>query len=224
MPFAAVGAVASIAAPLITSAVSGGPSTSSAAANANATQAQALDYAKGIQQPYLDAGTGALKQQNALLGLSGPDAMTDAMSTFQASPGYQYQMAQGLSAVDNGAAARGMLRSGNVLRAEQALGSNLANQDFNNYYSRLQGLVGTGTGAANALTSAALGTASGQAQTDTSAAAQQANIDAQTGKAIGTGVQNGLNNLSYQQSTGTGLWAGGANDMSFPATNALAYA
>lgn len=211
MPFAAAGAVAAVAAPLISSAVSGG-GTSAAAGAANAAQKEQLDYAKSIQAPYLNAGTGALAQQNALLGLSGQDAATNAMSTFQQSPGYGFAVQQGLSAVDNAAAVRGEIRGGNVLRQEQTLGNNLANQEFTNYFGRLQNLVTAGTGAANTLTNAAFQTGSGIASTDTSAAAQQANINANTAKAVGTGLQSGLNNYAYLNggSTNALFGAGGA--------------
>ena len=171
--------------------------TSAAAAQANATQQQQLDYAKQIQQPFLDAGSGALKQQNALLGLSGPDAMADAMSTFQASPGFGYQVQQGLSAVDNGAAARGMLRSGNTLRAEQTLGNNLANQDFTNYFGRLSNLVGTGATAANALSGVALNTGAGMAGTDTSGANALSNIYGNQASGLSSTLNNGVSNALF---------------------------
>ncbi len=206
MPFAVAGAAISVAAPLISGAMAGS-GTSDAAAAANAAQQQQLAYAKSIQTPFVNAGTSAVNQQQNLLGLNGADAASNAMSTFQASPSYQYQLSQGLSAVDNAAAAGGEFRSGNTQRAEETLGNNLAGQDFGNYYSRLQNLVTTGTGAANTLTNAAYQTGSGVASTDTSAAAEQANIDSNTGKAIGTGLNSLNSNLSYQDKTNTGLFA-----------------
>jgi hypothetical protein len=52
--------------------------------------------------------------------------LTRRCSTFQSSPGYQFQLEQGLRAVDAGASAKGMLRSG-ATQAEQKFGHGLAN-------------------------------------------------------------------------------------------------
>src|SRR5262252_1385492 len=95
-------------------------------------------------QPYAQAGQLSLKDQQDLLGLNGQDAANAAMAKFQTSPGYQWQLQQGLRATDMGAAARGMLRSGATLKAEQAYGSGLADQEFGNYYNRLANLTSGG--------------------------------------------------------------------------------
>src|SRR5215469_17865844 len=79
-------------------------------------------------QPFATAGQLSLTDQQDLLGLNGPDAASAAMAKFQTSPGYQWSLGQGLRAVDAGAAARGMLRSGAALKAEQTFGTGLADQ------------------------------------------------------------------------------------------------
>src|SRR5215472_10498455 len=61
-------------------------------------------------QPYADAGKLSLKDQQDLLGLNGPDAVSAAMAKFQTSPGYQWSLQQGLRGVDRGAASIGLLR------------------------------------------------------------------------------------------------------------------
>ena len=192
--------------------------TSAAAAQANATQQAQLDYAKQIQQPFLDAGTGALKQTQNLLGLNGPDAATQAMSAFQASPGFGYQVQQGLSAVDNGAAARGMLRSGNTLRAEQTLGNNLASQDFTSYYNRLANLVGTGATAANALSGVALNTGAGMAQTDTSGANALSGIYGNEAGGLSSTLNNGVSNALFTANRAG--WLNGSSSNPFSASAA----
>ena len=60
------------------------------------------------------------------------------MAGFHTSPGYQFQLDQGLRAVDAGAAANGLLRSGAALKAEQTFGTGLADKEFApDYYNRL---------------------------------------------------------------------------------------
>ena len=98
----------------------------------------------GGYQPYAASGAASTADMQDLLGLNGPDAANAAMAKFQASPGYQWELGQGLRAVDAGAAAQGMLRSGATLKAEQTYGQGLADQEFGNYYNRLSGLAGQG--------------------------------------------------------------------------------
>jgi hypothetical protein len=118
-----------------------------------AANAQKLAQAQYQQQradvaPWRDTGGQALGATADLLGLNGQDAANAAMGNFQQSPGYQWSMDQGMRAVDAGAAARGMLRSGATLKAEQTFGTGLADQEFSNYYARLAGLSGQGLTAA----------------------------------------------------------------------------
>ena len=148
MPFGP--AAAAIAAPivggLVQGAMSGGGASQAAGISQQAMQTGAANYAhdQANSQPFITAGQNALAPMGNLLGLNGQDAANAAMSNFQTSPGYGFAADQGLKAVDHGAAAQGMLRSGETLRAEQTLGNNLANQEFGNYFNRLSGLAGIG--------------------------------------------------------------------------------
>lgn len=152
--------------------------------------------ANAVLAPYSTTGVQSNKQTADLLGLNGQDSANAAMSTFQASPGYQYSVDQGLKAVDAGAASKGLLRSGATLKAEQTLGNNLANEDFGNYVSRLNSLSNYGITAAG-----------GQASTDTSAAGQQASIYGNEGSGIGKAATGLLSNPSVQNGL-TGLFGG----------------
>lgn len=198
MPFGAVagaiaGGVASAGAGALISGITG--SNQSGAISSGQQQANA------VLAPYSNTGVQSNTRTADLLGLNGQPAADTAMSGFQASPGYQYQVQQGLRAVDAGASAKGMLRSGATLKAEQELGNNLANQDFGNYISRLNSLSNYGITAAG-----------GQASTDTSAAGQQASIYGNEGsnisKAIGGGITNSLTALG----TNGGAPAGWSNN------------
>lgn len=79
----------------------------------------------------------AAMQANAL-GLNGPAGTAAAQQAFQAGPGYQFQLEQGLDAVARGANAAGMLASGNMLREAQTYGQGLANQEYNNWLNNLR--------------------------------------------------------------------------------------
>lgn len=98
-------------------------------------------------QPYIDAGSSAL---NTLMGqyntlLTNPAAiMNMAGSGFQASPGYQYQVNQGLYGANNAAAAGGMLGTAANQTNDASIASNLANQDYYNYLNHALGLYGMG--------------------------------------------------------------------------------
>jgi hypothetical protein len=155
------------------------------------------DQADARLAPYADAGMQAVGQQGDLLGLHGQDAADTAFGTFRASPGYQYQMTEGLRAVDSGAAAKGMLRSGATLKAEQTLGNNLADTDFGTYYSRLNSLATIGGNAA-----------AGQATVDTNAAGAQAGIAGQEVKGITSAASGLLGNSSVQNGLSS-MYSGG---------------
>ena len=178
-----------------------------------AAEQAAYDTYSTNETPYISTGTNALSGLADADGLNGATGYQNALASFEASPGYQYQVQQGLSAIDNGAASLGTLRSGNTIRAEQTLGSNLANQDFGNYVTRLNALAGLGQTATSALGSAGVSTGAGMASTDASAATAQANItgnatkgvtDAVTGLAGNSKVQNALSSLLTPASSNPG--------------------
>ena len=186
------------------SAISAGQAQANAAAQA-AIATGTTNYAgdQGNAAPFLQQGQNALLQYANLTGVNGQPAANAAMSTFQSSPGYGYQVQQGLKAVDNGAASQGLLRSGATLKAEQTLGSNLANQNFTNYMGQLNSLAGFGLQGAsldNQSTSTFDNLLNSQtnsiAGTDTSAAGAQAGISGNTANtlanAAGGLVKNGL--------------------------------
>ena len=165
---------------------------------ANQAIQQGVQTATNQLSPWTTTGVPANQQESDLLGLNGQPAADAAMSTYQQSPGYQWQLGQGLRAVDAGAASQGMLRSGATLKAEQTFGQRLADTDFGNYWNRLQQLSGNGLSAAGGIASAATGGATQIASTDTSAAAAQAKIDSNTASSIGSSVNGLMNNQGFQ--------------------------
>ena len=136
---------------LLGASASGKAAKEQAAAAQQATQAELQMYGQtvGREQPFVTAGTNALSSLQNLLGLGpggggatspilqmlgiGPGGATGGginPATFQASPGYQFQLQQGENAVTN--SARGNL-GGNQLRALMGVGQQTANQGWQQY-------------------------------------------------------------------------------------------
>jgi len=63
---------------------------------------------------------------------------------FFASPDYQFRLDEGLTAVQNSAAARGGLYSGNALRGIEEYGQGLASNEFANWFNKRAALAGIG--------------------------------------------------------------------------------
>lgn len=103
----------------------------------------------------------------ALAGMEDADFSRDfKMSDFNADPGYEFRMAEGMKALDRSAAARGGVNSGASLKAISRYGQDMASQEYQNAYnrfnsdrntrfSRLSQIAGLGAGAANQISNAA---------------------------------------------------------------------
>ena len=195
MPFAAaaVGAGGTAGAGLIGGILQKG-AIDAGKSQANAAIQQGITTATNQLSPWTTTGVPANTQESNLLGLNGQPAADAAMSTFQASPGYTFQLQQGERAVDASAAAQGMLRSGATLKAEQTFGQGLANTTFGNYFNQLQQLSGNGLTAAGGIANAATGGATQMANVDTGAATADANIYGNIAKGFSTGANQLLNN------------------------------
>lgn len=102
-------------------------------------QALTHNYAAGLA-PYTDiytAGTRGAGAYGDATGANGPEGYARATTNFRTDPGYQFELGQGLQAIDRGAASRGLLSSGNTAMAEQQYGTGLADQSYSNYVNRL---------------------------------------------------------------------------------------
>jgi hypothetical protein len=148
----------------------------SAQNSANAAQTSEEATLRADLAPYSGQGQAALGVVGDLSGANGVDAAKVAQGNFVQSPGYQFQFDQGLRAVDAGAAAKGLTRSGATIKGEESFGQGLASQDFNTYYNNLFNLANMGESAAAKTGAGAITTGQGIAQTDTSAGLAQANI------------------------------------------------
>ncbi|HZP68378.1 MAG TPA: tail fiber domain-containing protein [Pseudolabrys sp.] len=108
----------------------------SGALNTGATNAQNY-YGQALVpfQQLSGYGMRGLDAYSDALGLNGSAGNARAVAAFQNNPGYQTQLNYGLQAIDRGAAARGMLSSGNTAMAEQKFGNDLASTGWNQYLS-----------------------------------------------------------------------------------------
>lgn len=106
-------------------------------------QRRQYDQTRTDQMPFLEAGYGALKRQNAFL-----DGDT---SGFENSADYKFAVDQGFKGLNRGLARSGGLWSGGGDADRIAFGQGLASQYANNYWNKLAGQAGQGQGAANQL-------------------------------------------------------------------------
>jgi hypothetical protein len=182
------------------SGIAGGIMQSNAASKGQAQAQQQFLMQRNDLGPYREAGLAPLAAQQNLLGLNGQPAADAAMAQFQQSPGYQFQFDEGMRALEAGQAAQGMLRSGATLKREMEFGQGLANQDFTNYYNRLNALSTLGQNSA-----AGGATTAGQAASAAlNGANAQSSIYGNTASALGGTANTLLNNQAVQK------WLGGS--------------
>lgn len=98
------------------------------------------------------------------LGINGAAGNANAVNSFQAGPGYQWQLDQGNQAINRRRAAAGMLDSGNADVDALRFGQGLANQTYGSWQDRLAGFVNPELQATSAVASGRAGIASGLGQ------------------------------------------------------------
>jgi hypothetical protein len=189
-----------------------------------AAQRAALAQARTDLDPWRTQGANALTVASNLSGANGPEAAALAQQDFFTSPGYQFRLDEGMRAVDAGAAAQGMLRSGATLKGEQRFAQGLASQEFGDYYNRLYQLSGLGANAAQQtggyemqtgqnLGSAYLNTASRLGDTYTGSAGKIANAYTGTAQNVaGTEMSRGATDAGIYSNMASGLGST-ANDL-----------
>jgi hypothetical protein len=144
------------------------------------TRAAREELARRIE-PYAAAGTPALQQQMAALGLSGPEAQAAFTAQQEASPMFQALARQGEEAMLQQASATGGLRGGNIQGALAQFRPQLLNQFLEQQYNRLGGMTSLGQQSA-----AGVGTAGMQSASQISDLLAQAGA-ARAGSALGVG-------------------------------------
>lgn len=145
-------------------------------------QREMFDELRKDQQPYMQAGSDALKQLMGGMGADGQFMKTYSGQDIYNDPSYKFRLNQGLDAIQSSAAAQGGLLSGATQKALSDYGQNFASQEYQNgynrfnadqtnQYNRLANLVGLGQ----------------------SAAAGVGNAGMQTGQAIANNTMAGAN-------------------------------
>jgi hypothetical protein len=102
---------------------------------------------KPYYDPYINAGRGALGRTQQEYGnlLNDPTSMMNKIGAgYHQSPGYQFQMQQGMNGVNNAAGAGGMLGTPAHQFNAASFANGLANQDYYNYMQQGLGQYGMG--------------------------------------------------------------------------------
>ena len=189
-------------------------------------QRRQFDRLQELLSPYVEAGTGALGGQQALLGLQGQEAQQQAISGIEQSPYFQSLVQQGETGILQNASATGGLRGGNVQGALAQFRPSMLQSLIENQYSKLGGIAQQGQASAAGVGAAGLQTGtnisnllaqSGQAQAGAALAGGQARAQqyGDISRLIGTGAT--LYGMGAFDSPGGGAVAplGGPSPMQF---------
>lgn len=144
------------------------------------------------------------------LGINGAQGNQNAVNAFQAGPGYQFALNQGVDAITRAANASGGL-GGNSLKDTIGYGQNLANQEYGNWQNKLAGynplqMQATQAGAQGSALQAGVATGQGNTLSDLARQyyGQLGTNDTSLGGAQAANTIGGAQN--YQ-----GIYGGGAN-------------
>lgn len=196
-----------------------------AANTAANTQLSMYGTTRGDLAPFRQIGSTAADQLTSKLSdLTAPITMDE--STLQKTPGYQFNLTQGLKAAQNSAAARGLGTSGAALKGATTFATGLADSTYQNQFNnavtnqtnafnRLKSLVDTGENAAAQTGVAGASAASGAASAQIGAG----NAQAAASNAIGGGIAGAANNIGGYAAY-KGLYGSGGGVGSMPATGA----
>jgi hypothetical protein len=107
-------------------------------------QRRQFDALQALLKPYTEAGLPALAQQQALLGLQGPEAEQAAIERIRSGETFQALTEQGEEALLQRASATGGLRGGNIQAALSEFRPQLLSSLIEQQYGRLGGMTQLG--------------------------------------------------------------------------------
>lgn len=107
-------------------------------------QRRQFDALQALLKPYTEAGLPALAQQQALLGLQGPEAEQAAIERIRGGETFQALTEQGEEALLQRASATGGLRGGNIQAALSEFRPQLLSSLIEQQYGRLGGMTTLG--------------------------------------------------------------------------------
>jgi hypothetical protein len=115
-----------------------------AAGEGIAEQRRQFDAMRELLKPYTEAGAPALEEQQAFLGLRGPEAERAAIERISGGERFQELTRQGEEALLQRASATGGLRGGNIQAALGQFRPQVLNQLIEEQYGRLGGMTTLG--------------------------------------------------------------------------------
>jgi len=129
--------------------------------------------------------------------------LTGNYDAFKASPGYEFNLSEGVNALDRSAAARGRLSSGGHEKEIMRYGSGLASNEYNNYINQLFSVAGLGQNATNTGVQAGQNAAGAIGSNYLAAGNARASGYINTANALTGSINSGLNNyLAWQGASG----------------------
>jgi hypothetical protein len=167
-------------------------------------QREAMAAQAELVKPYVEAGKNALAEYQKMAPYE-----DFGMKQFEADPGYNFRMAEGMKALERSAAARGLLQSGGTLKGIQQYGQNLASSEYENAFSRYLSQREARMDPYRYLTGLGQGTAVGQASNIGSSGAALAEIAAQRGNvnaAQAAGTAGAIGNAFGSAAQGIGSY------------------
>ena len=167
-------------------------------------QKQALAQQLALTKPYVEAGKNALPEYLKLAPYE-----DFGMKQFEADPGYNFRMAEGMKGLERSAAARGLLQSGGTLKGIQQYGQNLASAEYDNAFSRYLSQREASMEPYRYLTGLGQAAAAGQAANIGSSGAALAEIAAARGNAsaaLAAGTGSAIGNAFTSAGQGIGSY------------------
>lgn len=204
---AGIGAAGAIGSSIIgaNASKSASKSQKKAAKKAAQIQQKMLTQQLEVAKPYVEAGKNALVEYQKLAPYQ-----SFGMPQFEADPGYQFRMAEGVKALERSAAARGLLQSGTTLKGITQYGQNVASDEYQNAFQRYLAQREASMEPYRFLTGVGQAAAAGQASNIGAAGSNLAELAATRG------------NINAQQAIGSANAYGGA--LNTLAQGALSYA
>ena len=175
-----------------------------AAKKAAQAQKDALAQQTALAKPYVEAGKNALAEYQKMAPYE-----DFGMKQFQADPGYNFRMAEGMKGLERSAAARGLLQSGGTLKGIQQYGQNLASAEYDNAFSRYLSQREASMEPYRYLTGLGQAAAAGQAANIGSSGAALAEIAAARGNAsaaLAAGTGSAIGNAFSSAGQGIGSY------------------
>ena len=182
----------------------------SAANQANATQLSMFNTARAGEQPYINAGTGAASYiGNAVNDPYFTQPVTMSQSDLANTPGYQFDLSQGLKSTQSGYAARGLGSSGAALKGAASYATGLAQNTYQSQYNiaqdqrnqlinRFYNIASLGSNAAGNVGTQAVQTGQGIASNTIGAGNAQAAAYNTAGQSIASAA-NQIGSYTYMQ-------------------------